>query len=38
MKAGVNRIQGRNSNFLDFNGDGSTVLSSGKTKIGRAHI
>ena len=33
MKAGVNRIQGRNSNFLDFNGDGSTVLSSGNTSI-----
>ena len=27
MKAGVNRIQGRNSNFLDFNGDGSTSYS-----------
>lgn len=33
MKSGVNRLQGRNSNFMDFNPDGSTVLSSGNTFI-----
>ena len=33
MKAGVNRIQGRNSNYMDFNPDGSTVISSGKSGI-----
>lgn len=33
MKSGVNRLQGRNSNFMDFNPDGSTVISSGNTGI-----
>ena len=33
MKSGVNRLQGRNSNYMDFNPDGSTILSSGNTSI-----
>ena len=33
MKLGVNRLQGRNSNYMDFNPDGSTILSSGNTSI-----
>jgi hypothetical protein len=33
MKSGVNRLQGRNSNYMDFNPDGSTVVSSGKSEI-----
>jgi hypothetical protein len=33
MKSGVNRVQGRNSNYMDFNPDGSTVISSGKSGI-----
>ena len=33
MKSGVNRLQGRNSNYMDFNPDGSTIISSGNTSI-----
>lgn len=33
MKPGVNRVQGRNSNYMDFNPDGSTIISSGNTGI-----
>lgn len=33
MKSGVNRVQGRNSNYMDFNPDGSTIISSGNTGI-----
>jgi hypothetical protein len=33
MKSGVNRLQGRNSNYMDFNPDGSTIVSSGKSEI-----
>ncbi len=33
MKSGVNRLQGRNNNYMDFNPDGSTILSSGNTSI-----
>lgn len=33
MKSGVNRLQGRNSNYMDLNPDGSTIISSGNTSI-----
>lgn len=33
MKSGVNRVQGRNSNYMDLNPDGSTIISSGKSEI-----
>lgn len=33
MKAGTNRIQGRNSNYMDFNPDGSAIVASGISSI-----
>jgi hypothetical protein len=33
MKSGTNRIQGRNSNYMDFNPDGGTTVVSGPSSI-----